>query len=54
MNLILYKCVNVHATLMDNDTYDDSKIFKLENEDYTNFVLTKLGLTESSSQVTIS
>jgi hypothetical protein len=64
MNLILYKCVNVHATLMDNDTYVDSKMFKLENEDYTNwgnddsyitnYVLTKLGLTESSSQVTIS
>lgn len=64
MNLVLYKSVNVHALLMDNDTHIESKMFKIENEDYTNwgnddsyitnYVLAKLGLTKLENQVTIS
>jgi|688.fasta_scaffold807367_2 hypothetical protein len=64
MNLVLYKSVNIHAILMDNDTHIDSKMFKLENEDYTNwgnddnyitnYVLSKLGLTQTIVYVTIS
>ncbi len=62
MNLVLYKSVDVYVTLMDNSTHIESKMIKIENEDYTNwgnddsyitnFVLTKLGLTQSDSEVT--
>jgi hypothetical protein len=56
MNLELYKSVNVHARLMDNNQMVKSEMILIEGTDYTNwgnnddyivtYVLTKLGLTK--------
>ena len=56
MNLELYKSVNVHVRLMDNNQMVKSEMILIEGTDYTNwgnnddyivtYVLTKLGLTK--------
>ena len=56
MNLELYKSVNVHVRLMDNNQMVKSEMILIAGEDYTNwgnnddyivtYVLTKLGLTK--------
>ena len=63
INLDLFKCVSINATLMSNDNYVDSKQFQLEGTDYTNwgnddsyiinYVLNQLGLSQSTTSVAV-